>query len=77
VISITIVSLLSGVENDARVPDQLASAYERLPMPDARDRYDELGVAPFNGRLTIFHVLSAQPSEIDIELPRSPITRIT
>jgi CRISPR-associated protein Cmr2 len=46
--------------------DQLASAYERLPMPDARGRYEELGVEPVHGRLTVFHPLSAEQREIDI-----------
>ena len=48
--------------------DQLASAYERLPMPDARDRYEELGVGPVDGRLTVSHPLSAEQREIEITL---------
>ena len=56
--------------------DQLASAYERLPMPDARDRYEELGVAPIEGRLTIFHPLSAERMEIGIELHERAVEQL-
>lgn len=44
--------------------DQIASAYERLPMPDARGRYQELGVGPEGGRLRIVHPLSGEMREI-------------
>jgi hypothetical protein len=37
-------------------------------MPDAKDRYEELGVAPVNGKLTVFHPLSAEQRDIEIEL---------
>jgi CRISPR-associated protein Cmr2 len=45
-------------------PDQVASAYERLPMPDAAGRYNELGVAPEGGSLTVVHPLSAERRSI-------------
>lgn len=52
--------------------DQLASAYERLPMPDARDCY----VGPVDGQLTIFHPLSAERREIEIELNERAVEQI-
>ncbi|MDP2324893.1 MAG: type III-B CRISPR-associated protein Cas10/Cmr2, partial [Gammaproteobacteria bacterium] len=49
--------------------DQRASAYERLPIPDARGNYEELGVQPgAQGELTIIHPLSARASEIRVPL---------
>ncbi len=56
--------------------DQLASAYERLPMPDARGRYEELGVEPVHGRLTVFHPLSAEQREIDIPSSEREIAEV-
>jgi CRISPR-associated protein Cmr2 len=56
--------------------DQLASAYERLPLPDARDRYEELGVGPVNERLKIFHPLSAEQREIEIALNEGEVGEI-
>lgn len=56
--------------------DQLASAYERLPMPDARGRSEELGVQPVHGRLTVFHPLSAEQREIDITSTEREIAEV-
>jgi CRISPR-associated protein Cmr2 len=56
--------------------DQLASAYERLPMPDARDHYEDRAVGPENGCLKIFHPLSAEPSEIGIELNEPAVAEV-
>lgn len=56
--------------------DQLASAYERLPMPDARGDYDRKGVFPENGRLTISHPLSAEQREIGIELDERAVEKL-
>ena len=58
------------------IPDQLASAYERLPMPDARDRYEELGVGPVDGRFTVFHPLSAEQREIEIQLAEREVIQV-
>ena len=67
---------LTESELKGGLADQLASAYERLPMPDARDRYEELGVGPVNGRLTIFHPLSAEQREIGIELDERAVEEV-
>lgn len=67
---------ISESELKGGIPDQLASAYERLPMPDARDRYDQLGVGPVGGRLTVFHPLSAEQKEIQIELAEGEVVEV-
>jgi len=59
---------VSASELDGALPDQLASAYERLPMPDARGRYDQLGVSAVDGELTVFHPLSAETRTIHLPL---------
>ncbi len=58
------------------LPDQLASAYERLPMPDARDRYDERAVGPESGRLEIVHPLSAEWREIDLDIAEKDVVDV-
>ena len=45
--------------------DQLASAYERLPMPDARGRWEEVGVGVEDGLCRI-HPLSASRREVRV-----------
>jgi len=56
--------------------DQLASAYERLPMPDARDHYEELAVGPVEGQFTIVHPCSAAPREIQIGLNEREVAEV-
>jgi CRISPR-associated protein Cmr2 len=56
--------------------DQLASVYERLPMPDAKDRYEELGVLPERGRLQVVHPLSAEREETEIGLNEGEVQGI-
>ncbi len=58
------ISQLKGADFE----DPLASQYERLPQPDAKGRYQEVGVSPENGRLTVIHPLSGKASVINHEL---------
>jgi CRISPR-associated protein Cmr2 len=67
---------VTDAELKGGLADQLASAYERLPMPDARDRYEQLGVGPVDGRLTIFHPLSAEQREIEIDLAEREVAKV-
>lgn len=48
--------------------DQLASGYERLPMPDARERYEEVAVSPESGKLTVIHPLSGKKRLIWVDI---------
>lgn len=50
---------VSEAEIRGELADQLASAYERLPMPDARGRWQEVGVGPEDGLFRI-HPLSGE-----------------
>jgi len=59
---------VTAAELSGGTPDQLASAYERLPLPDAKGRYNELAVTPENGRLEVYHPLSAEREHIDLPL---------
>jgi CRISPR-associated protein Cmr2 len=45
------------------LPDQLASIAERVPLPTAGER-GALAVSPSDGRLTVFHPLSAERSDM-------------
>ena len=59
---------VTAAELKGDLADQLASAYERLPMPDAKDRYEELAVGPEHGRLRIVHPLSAEWRTVDTDV---------
>lgn len=54
-------------------PDHIAAAYERLPMPDARGRYEELGVQAEDGFVTVFHPLSAERRTIRLDVSEQEI----
>lgn len=56
--------------------DQLASGYERLPMPDARGRYEELGVSPENGKLTVIHPLSGRKRTISVAIETERVEEV-
>ncbi len=64
---------VSEAELKGGLPDQLSSAYERLPMPDPQGDYERLGVAPKEGRLTIFHPLSGAAREIEMPLMETEV----
>ena len=67
---------VTAAELKGHLADQLASAYERLPMPDARDHYDELGVGPEKGRLKIVHPLSAEWTEVDVDVAERDVADV-
>lgn len=52
--------------------DQIASAYERLPMPPAA----ECSVTPENGRLRIVHPLSAEESTIEVACDEAAMSQL-
>lgn len=56
--------------------DQLASGYERLPMPDARGRYDEVGVSPDDGKLTVIHPLSGKNRLISVAIAQERVEKV-
>lgn len=56
--------------------DQLASGYERLPMPDARNRYDQVGVSPENGKLAVIHPLSGKKRVISVAIAPERVEKV-
>lgn len=74
-------SIILGLEVDKEElrighADQLASGYERLPMPNAKGRYEELGVSPENGKLTVIHPLSGRKRSISVAIPPERVEEV-
>ncbi len=62
------------LEEAAETADPLASAVERFPMPTA-GKEGERAVGPENGRLRIFHPLSAAPKDLAVPPLDDTLTR--
>ena len=74
--SIVLGQEVSEAELHGGLPDQLSSALERMPQPDPGGDYDRLGVGPVNGKLTVFHPLSADASQVDMPLKSADVERV-
>ncbi len=74
--SVVLAHEVTEAELTGGLPDQLASAYERMPQPDARGDYDRLGVSPVAGKLKVFHPLSAAVREIEMPLAEEAVERV-